>query len=315
MTAGSSGKGEAVPAVWVVTLNWNGLDDTLACLASLRACDTGPWRVRVLVVDSASAHDPRPALAAAFPEVLVERLGRNLGFTGGCNHGMRLALAAGADYIVLLNNDTVVDRGFLPPLIAYLERHPGAGVAGPLICLADRPERIWFAGATFDLATGRSPHWRSGRPAAEAPALPFATGFVSGCCMALRAGDLRRHGLLEEGFFAYYEDVELCLRLRRAGMEAVCVPASRIWHKVGASTRREGRPGALTYYFGIRNRTLAVRRHGDLAQRLCFLLLANPLRVAFYLFALAAGRRWKELAWLCLGLVHGLQGRAGGPPG
>jgi GT2 family glycosyltransferase len=301
--------------VWVILLNWNGLDDTLACLDSLRAAAPGPYQVRLLVVDSASADDPRPAIAAAFPEVLVERLERNRGFTGGCNHGMRLALAQGADYIVLLNNDTLVERDFLAPLLGYLDEHGEAGVAGPLIYYVDRPEELWFAGATFGLATGRSPHWLQGRPATAAPSMPFATGFVSGCCMALRAGDLRRHGLLEEGFFAYYEDVELCLRLRRVGLGAACVPASRIWHKVSASTRREGRPGPLAYYFGIRNRAVTVRRYGNLAERICFTLLANPLRVGTYLLRLSLGRRWKELVWLFLGLVHGLQGRLGGPPG
>jgi GT2 family glycosyltransferase len=305
----------ARPLVWVILLNWNGLEDTLACLASLRAADPGPNQVQALVVDSASARDPRPALAAAFPEARVSRLGRNLGFTGGCNYGIELALDAGADYVVLLNNDTLVDPGFLPPLLAELERRPELGVVGPLICLADEPERIWFAGATFEPATGRSPHRLLGRPAAAAPRAPFATDFVSGCCMALRARDLRRHGPLDERLFAYYEDVELCLRLGRAGLGAACVPASRIWHKVGASTRRGGRPGALAYYFGLRNRALAVGRHGSPAERLCFTLLANPLRFLAYLLRLGAGRRWRELAWLALGFVHGLQGRGGGPPG
>lgn len=305
----------AAPAVWVILLNWNGLADTMACLASLRAADPGHYRVEVLVVDSASADDPRPALAAAFPAVHVERLGRNLGFTGGCNHGIAVALAAGADYIVLLNNDTVADPGFLSPLVDHLAGHPEVGVAGPLICYADEPGRIWFAGATFGLATGRSPHWLQGRPATEAPGAPFTTGFVSGCCMAMRAADLRRHGLLAAGFFAYYEDVELCLRLGRAGLGAACVPASRIWHKVGGSTRRGRRAAPLAYYFGVRNRALTVRRHGNLAQRLCFTLVANPLRVFAYMVRLGGGRRWKELAWLILGLVHGLAGREGGPPG
>lgn len=302
------------PSVWVILLNWNGLADTMACLASLRAADQGPYSLRPLVVDSASAEDPRPAIAAAFPAVPVERLGRNLGFTGGSNHGMRVALAAGADYVVLLNNDTLVDPGFLPPLIAHLEAHPEVGVAGPLICYAGAPGRIWFAGAAFGLATGRSPHWLQGRPAAEAPGAPFATGFVSGCCMVMRAADLRRHGLLAEGFFAYYEDVELCVRLGRAGLASACVPVSRVWHKVGASTRRGARPAPLAYYFGVRNRALTVRRHGSIAQRLCFTLLFNPLRALGYIVRLGAGRRWKELAWLVLGLVHGLQGRDGGPP-
>lgn len=305
----------SAPVVWVILLNWNGLADTLACLASLRAAAAGPYRVQVLVVDSASVEDPRPAIAAAFPEVLVECLERNLGFTGGSNHGIRAALAASADYVLLLNNDTLVDADFLPPLLGHLERHPALGVVGPLICYADEPGRIWFAGATFGLATGRSPHWLQGRPIAEAPSAPFATGFVSGCCLAMRADDLRRHGLLAEGFFAYYEDVELCVRFGRAGLGAACVPASRIQHKVGASTRRAGRLAPLAYYFSVRNRALTVRRHGGPIERLCFTLLANPLRVLAYSVRLGIARRWKELAWLVLGLVHGLEGREGGPPG
>lgn len=302
-------------SIWVIVLNWNGLEDTLACLASLRAVEAAPYRLQVLVVDSASALDPRPALAAAFPAARVERLARNLGFTGGCNHGMAVALAAGADYIVLLNNDTLVEPGFLRPLVDQLAQDASAGVVGPLIGLLDQPERIWFAGATFGLATGRSPHWGLGRPMAAVQGRPFATDYISGCCLVARARDLRRHGLLDAGYFAYYEDVELCLRLRRAGLRAVCVPQSRIWHKVSASSGREGRPGPFAYYFGQRNRIATVLRYAGPARALCFVAVANPLRVAYYLAALAAGRRWKELAWLVLGLLHGLQGRLGGPPG
>lgn len=303
------------PSVWIIMLNWNGLDDTLGCLASLGRAEVGSYKLHTLVVDSASALDPCPAIAASFPAVQVVRLARNLGFAGGCNTGAELALAAGADYIVLLNNDTVVAPGFLPPLIGYLADHPETGVVGPLIAYADRPDTLWFAGATFGLATGRSPHRGLGRPLADAPDRPFASDFISGCCMALRARDVRRYGLFDAGYFAYYEDVELCVRLRWAGLGAVCVPASLIRHKVSASSGREGRPGPFAYYFGIRNRMATVRRHGSVAERLTFLLAASPLRVAYYLLALSARRRWKELAWLILGLVHGLQGRMGGPPG
>jgi GT2 family glycosyltransferase len=306
------GAAGAAPSIWIILLNWNGLADTMACLASLRDAAPGPYCVRTLVVDSASQTDPRPALAAAFPAVRLERLERNMGFTGGCNYGMRLALAEGADYVVLLNNDTVVEPGFLAPLIEQLERHDEVGVAGPLIALFEPPDRIWFAGGRFTLATGGARHRLLGRPTAAAPRAPFATDFMSGCCMALRARDLRRHGLFEEGYFAYYEDVELCLRLRRAGLAAVCVPQSRIRHRVSASTRQAGGPAPLAYYFGIRNRVALVRRHGGRAERALFLLAFNPLRLAYYLLTLAARRRWQALAWLFLGLVHGLQGRLGG---
>lgn len=305
-----------MPAVWIIILNWNGLADTLACLATLHHAVSGAYRVHILVVDNGSASDPRAAIAARFPDVEVVRLERNHGFTGGCNYGMQRALESGADFVVLLNNDTLVDPDFLAPLIDYLQRHGQVGVVGALICHAAQTERVWYAGADYRLALGQFKHRWLNASVARVPTKPFATGYVTGCCMALRTADLRRVGLFDERMFAYYEDAELCIRLRRQQQGAVCVPASRIWHKESASARRDQAaqsPSPLQHYLGIRNKIAVVRRHGTPWEQAIFLGLAIPLRTLAYLVILSARRQWAQLAWLMWGLIDGLGGRYGPP--
>lgn len=304
------------PLLTIIILNWNGLDDTLDCLASLAALAPGPYRVQTLVVDNGSLDDPRPTLAARFPAVAVLRLAHNHGFAGGCNVGLRHALAQGSDLLLLLNNDTLVAPDFLLPLVAYLTQHPEVGIVAPLICYRDQPERVWFAGGNYRLALGSFRHRFAEADWRVVPREPFATAYASGCCIGLRASDLHQIGLFDEAFFAYFEDADLCMRYQQQQRRIVCVPQSRIWHAVSASTRRnqqEGYDSPLRHYLGMRNQIAMVLRYGTLWERMIFFALATPLRSLRYLSRFVWRRRWKTLVWFILGLVHGLQGRLGGP--
>lgn len=303
----------AVPKIWIVLLNWNGLDDTLACLESLGRCEFDGLETTLLVIDNASDIDPQPAIAARFPDVHVERSTRNLGFAAGCNRGMQMALEAGADYVLLLNNDTLVEPRFLRELVRFAEANPTAGVVAPVICYTDRPDTVWFAGANIVLAVGYFEHRYRNRPRASVPPRPFATAYASGCCMLLRRDVLERIGMFDQRFFAYFEDADLCLRARQHGFQVVCVPRSVIWHKESASTRRDLKKGTtspLKHYLVARNRIRTVRKHAAPLQLLTFLLVGTTLRTAFYLCAFAARRRWEKLAFYALGVVDGLRKRA-----
>jgi len=304
------------PSVWVVILNWNGLADTLACLESLAACDVAGAKLQLLVIDNASASNPSEAITTRFPAVEVVCSSRNLGFAGGCNLGIERALQAGADYVLLLNNDTVVAPDFLAQLLAYAQQNPRAGIVAPLICEADRPEYVQSRGGRVLLALGQAYHCDSGQLRSHVSAIPSSVGYASGCCMLIPAHMLRATGGFAELFFAYFEDVDLSLRVQRLGYETVCVPTSVIWHKESASTRRglsEGTTSALKHYLLMRNRIATVRRNGRWWEQLCFFACALPAIVIFYLGAFAALRRWRKLVWFVRGLLHGLQARLGRP--
>lgn len=300
------------PVVWAVLLNWNGLDDTLACLALLTAIDTDGFELAIVVVDNGSAVDPRPAISERFPAVNLVCSEQNLGFAAGCNLGAELAMAAGADYVLLLNNDTLVAPDFLRHLLAFVRQQPGEAVLSPLICYADQPGIVWFAGARAIPALGLFGHRYIGQPRGAVPPAPFATAYATGCCMLIPASLLRRIGPLEAAFFAYYEDVDFSLRARRAGAQIVCVPASLIWHKESASTRRgltEGNTSPFKHFLLTRNRIATVLRHGSPLEQAIYLLLALPITADYFILAFLARRRWKKLVWMCRGIVDGLQGR------
>lgn len=297
-------------SVWVILLNWNGLEDTLACLESLERVDRSGLDLHILLVDNHSEQDPGPIVAARHPAVEVVRMGQNLGFTGGNNYGMRRALEAGAAYVLLLNNDTLVDPGFLQALVGYARGQGRLGAAGPLTCFADNPERICWAGSQLTVATGYAHILHLGRPRSSLVGVaPYGVDMVSGTCMLLSAAVLREVGLFDDSYFAYYEDADLSLRIRGAGYETVCVPGSLIWHRESASTRRglsEGRVSPFKHYLFVRNRIRFVRRHGTWGQVRFFHWLFLPAYVGFYSLAFVARRRWEKLRWFWRGLFHGL---------
>src|SRR6267142_4496369 len=177
---------DASPSVRIVILNWNGLEDTLACLDSLSRADMSRLKVHTLVVDNASTCDPRPEIKSRFPSVDVVRMNHNTGFAGGCNYGIAQAVSANADYALLLNNDTVVDPGFLAALVDYAQAHPDTGVVGPLICHLDQPDLVSSAGARVDLAFGRVRINYFNQNRSRVPSCPYVTEFVTGCCMLIR---------------------------------------------------------------------------------------------------------------------------------
>jgi GT2 family glycosyltransferase len=311
----------AAPAVrrsslWIVILNWNGLEDTLACLGSLAHADLSRTEARTLVVDNASRHDPRPEIARRFPSVEIARMDRNLGFAGGANYGLARALNAHADYALLLNNDTVVAPDFLTPLIAYVEEHPDIGVVGPLICDLDHPDRVASAGATVDLAFGRVRIRHLDQPRSRVPSQPYATEFVTGCCMLVPTRVVAKVGGFSEDLFAYYDDVDYCLRVRQANLEIACVPRSVIWHRESSSTRRgltEGTQSALKHYLFTRNRIAIIWEHATRRQLAFFFLFVIPFMALYYTLGFVVRRRWKKMRWFWRGLLDGVRRKAGAP--
>lgn len=298
--------------IYIIILNWNGLDDTLECLHSLHNINTHSLSIRVFVIDNASEINPVVAIQKDFPETKIIRSERNLGFAMGCNVGIQWALEEQADYVLLLNNDTRVHPDFLDILVTYAQTHPEVGVAGPLICYADKPDQVWFAGAKIHLAFGYFRHQYLNQPRHRVPYTTRSTDYVTGCCMLIKSSVIQKIGPLDERFFAYFEDVDFCLRARKAGFGIVFVPNSVIWHKESASTRRtltEGTTSPLKHYLMTRNRIVTVMKHANALQRIGFLLISNTAFAGFFLVAFAVRKRWKKMVWFMRGIVHGMEQR------
>lgn len=302
----------SIPTTWIIILNWNGLEDTLECLESLGHLEIPAQKVEILVIDNGSFQDPSATLQARYPQTKVVRLEQNIGFAAGCNYGISLAMQSQADYVVLLNNDTVVSPTFLAPLVSYCETHQGVGTISSIVCQLDKPTWATFAGARAILPLGYFKHYCFDLERHHLPSEPFNTDFVTGCCMLIPTSVIREIGALDERFFAYFEDVDFCLRARASGFDVLCSPASRIWHKESASTRRglaEGDTSPMKHYLMVRNRIVLVKKHTGLFGYMFFLVVSNLLLMLFFLCAFLLRQRWRKMYWYLRGVVDGLQQR------
>lgn len=288
-----------LPRVAVLVLCYNGIDDTLACLASLQHLDYPPERHAVIVLDNASHDDTPQRVRAAFPAVTVIENGANLGFAAGNNVGLRYALAQGYDYALLLNNDTEVAPDFLRLLVAAAEADPQLGAVGPLIYYHAAPTRVWSAGGSVD--------WRRGicSMAGESEDVGQYTqahdvDFVTGCALLLRRAALERVGLLDERFFMYFEESEWCVRAARAGWRSHIVPQAKVWHKIPLDARFDKE--YLAYYM-TRNRLLFLRATGASLRTWFDALILQDLRTYASLclrpkWRTRRGRVGMRVAWM-----------------
>lgn len=247
------------PRVAILILCYNGIDDTLACLESLRQVEYPQGCFEVIVLDNAS-QDATPArVREHFPDVTVIENGANLGFAAGNNVGLRYALEHGFEYALLLNNDTEVQPNFLQGLIETAERDPAIGVVGPTIYYAEQPDLIWSAGGWIDWRRGTS-SMRGGNERDQGQYSAVAdVDFVSGCVLLCKRAVLERAGLLDERFFMYYEETEWCVRIKRAGFRIIHSPHTSVIHKIPLNARFDKE--YLAYYM-TRNRLLFLRATG-----------------------------------------------------
>jgi hypothetical protein len=237
------------PLVHIILVNWNGLDDTRACVES---CLNMTYdRFQIVIVDNASADGSGPALVADYADeerVHVILNEKNLGFAGGNNTGIARALASGADYVWLLNNDTFVDPDTLSELAAAAAEHPEAGMLGSKVYFADRPTTLWFAGGFIrDVCEGSVYH----RGLEEEDLGQYdeaeTVDYVTGCSLLVSAELVRTIGAMSEDYFLYWEEVDWCDRATAAGRPCMYVPASKVWHKVGASLGATNSPTQIRY--------------------------------------------------------------------
>ncbi|MEW6511325.1 MAG: glycosyltransferase family 2 protein [Bacteroidota bacterium] len=221
------------PLTYIIIVNWNGKQDTLECLASLRAA-THP-NARILVVDNGSQDGSPEAIRSAHPGVEILETGRNLRFAGGNNLGLRRALARGAEQVMLLNNDTTVAPDFLDLMTRCLRSSTAIGVVAPTILYYDRPDLIWYGGGEISFWTGTMRHVGIRQREDATDTTVRDTAYASGCCLLARREAVEAAGMLDETFFIYTEDADWCMRVRRAGFRIVYEPRARIWHKVSVS--------------------------------------------------------------------------------
>lgn len=234
------------PVVAIVVLNWNQRELTLQCLASLQAITYR--NCRVIMVDNGSSDGTAEAVRSRFPAVTVLALRRNLGFAGGNNVGMRHALEGGAQMVLLLNNDTLVEPAFLDHLVERARSEPGAGMVAPKILYHGEPDRIWYAGGVISMWTGTMRHVGIREADGGRFDTPRTVDYATGCCLLVKHEVIERVGMLDESYRIYTEDADWSMRVRRAGYSILYEPGSRILHRVSVSS------GGHLSWFKLRNK-------------------------------------------------------------
>jgi GT2 family glycosyltransferase len=298
----------AEPAWYPIVLSWNRREDTVSCLDGLAKVSEPP--VRIVCVDNGSADGSVEAVRDGHPDVHLIENGRNLGFSGGCNVGIRWALAQGAEWVVLVNNDAIVAADAIAGLAAAAEQHPEAGVLAGKLYRADRPDRVWYAGQRFLAWLGYSGRHRGeGRRDGPRYERLSPTDRANGALMAISRAAIQRLGLLDEELFAYVEDVDYSLRARAAGFEVLFVPAARAWHRVGASSAA----AAHNSYYGTRNMVVVCERHRPLPPPLSW-LRRGMILMTFAAYALRQPNRGAALAAVRAGYRDARAGRMGPRP-
>lgn len=253
------------PKVSIIVLNWNGKDDTLECLESIKRIDYPNFDI--IVVDNGSKDDSVKVIQNNFPDVTVLETRENLGFAGGNNVGIRYAIEHGAEYILLLNNDTVVDSHLLRSFINASKIVQQEGIFGAKIYYYSEPYKIWYAGARWIKEIQHFCHVGQGHiDNGESFNSIMETDYVCGCSFFVSANVFKRIGLFEEKFFLTFEETDFCYRAKKASYKSFFVPEAKVWHKV--STSFGGQNSALYNYFLMRNRLLWAEKNLPLGKRL-----------------------------------------------
>lgn len=288
------------PLVYIVVLNWNGWQDTLACVASCRVLK---WpNFRILVVDNGSTDGSEEILRRHLADIKILQTGANLGFSGGNNVGIRHALESNADYVWLLNNDAEVAPEALSRLVEAMESDPTVAMSGSKIYLHHDRQRLNFAGGIWDKGRLR-PRLLGANQLDRGQFDEQCEGRVlSGCSLLVSAHAVREIGLMEESYFLYWEDTEWCVRAHRLGHKTLFVPKSHVWHKVSAST---GKDSFAQHYYYTRNGFSFLFRYGP---------VWVPVFIIYdllYSLKCLAGGNSQALKGFLFGLVGFLRGETG----
>lgn len=249
--------------VAIIILNWNAYDDTFECLKSLEHL-TYPY-FHVFLVDNASQDNSFDKLQEDYKEgkfnvpITFIQTGANLGFAGGNNVAIKKAYNQGYQYFWMLNNDTVVDPNALTPLVEALEKDKQVGIVGSKIYYYGT-NRVWFAGGTINLYTGKSKHIGLNQQDNPIFNIQKEVDYITGCSLFFRKEIIELVGYMSEDYFLYYEETEWNIRVRKKGFKIVYIPRSIVYHKVSSSSGSGKNLAPYLDYYDLRNCYVMVHR-------------------------------------------------------
>lgn len=284
--------------VAIIILHYGSTSNTLACLASIKKLKREHYTPLLIIVDNGSKEKLKTKdIKFNIGKVATIHNEENLGFTGGNNIGIRYALEQGADFVLLLNNDTLVDQHLVASLLESAESNSEVGIIAPKIYFAagyefykerysekDRGKVIWYAGGIINWKNVVGRHRGVDEMDEGQYKKEEDTDFASGCCMFVKREVYEKIGLLDEKYFLYYEDSDFSLRAKRGGFKIVFAPGAMLWHKNAGAAGGSG--SSLQDYYITRNRLLFGMRYAPIRSKIAL------MRESARLFL--SGREWQK---------------------
>jgi GT2 family glycosyltransferase len=291
------------PRVSIIIINWNGWQDTIECLNSVLKINYPHFDL--IVVDNGSQDDSIEKLEEYSSELRLNSSGfvlikksKNYGFALGNNIGINYAMEnLNPDYILLLNNDTVVDTYFLDQLVKTGEENPKNGIIGPVVYYYHQKHKISIYGGNLNLYTGLTsyPHLDT-----HDSGIQSEIDYISGCCLLIKKSAIEKVGLLKSNYFLYYEDVEWCYRVKKHDYRIIYQPAAKIFHKESPTAKN---PTGV--YYLTRNRWWFMKEYTNTIQYSIFFVLS----LLYFLYHSLRLMKSRELSYaLYNGMRDGIRG-------
>ena len=258
------------PLVSIITVDFNGINLTVELLESIRRLSYK--NVETFVVDNASRENPQLFLSKNYPEINFIRSDKNLGFAGGNN----LAVTeAQGDFLFFVNNDAEITEGCIEKLLELFENNPSLGAASPLLCYfnenpQNQADLIQYAGTTYvHPVTARNRTIGEKEINKGQYNQPLPTAYAHGAAMMIKREVIDKVGLMADDFFLYYEELDWCARIRKAGFDIMIEPRAKVYHKESVTV---GAMSPLKTYYLNRNRIYFMRRNFSAADVFLFSL-------------------------------------------
>ena len=286
----------------IIIVNWKQYELTINCLLSLQKLEYKNWKV--ILVDNESNFEKINKIKSDFNKVEVIESKENLGFAAANNIGIKYAIKNKFEYVMLLNNDTEVNKKFLSPLLNSFQNDNSLGAVQPLIMNYNNRAKVWNAGGYLNIFFG----------------FPYTNklnnknrkiDWITGCCILLKTKVIKKAGLMDEDFFAYYEDVDWSLRIKKLGYKLGVVESSVIFHhgtKSSNNSNFEGNLSPFVHYLNIRNHIYLVKKHSD-KFNFIGVLFYQFLKILFYSIYFILRLRFSKLKMVYRGLNDGINNK------
>jgi|WetSurMetagenome_2_1015567.scaffolds.fasta_scaffold01540_12 GT2 family glycosyltransferase len=299
-------KAEKNPIIYAIMLNWNEYHHTVPCIDSLKN-STIPFD-KIIILDQASEDGSGEKLYKLYlgdEQILILQNEKNYGFAVGMNIGIQKALSMGAEYVFIINNDTIVDKECIKTLFKVLKQKELAAVAGPAIMYYSKPEKLWQSGGYFNKLKMGITVPNKGKLYSEIDHDISEVSFLTGCALLVPENTFKKVGVFDPDYFFYGDDVDYGLRIINEGMKMYFVPEAKVWHKIEDIAIDRTTPYVLFHL--AKSTIIMLRKRFSGLEKIYGIFLEFSVYTLFRIWQIIKGRKGYDslIAWFN-GLIQGM---------